>query len=228
MSELDGVVAFDLDGTLVPRTTVCIHLARWLGHEERLIELEMKYGAGQVTNRTVADEDAGHYKGRSRADVWAQLDTVDVIGGIPETVAWLKARRFAPIVATVTWRFAAEHFQHRYGFEAACGCEMDESPDGTMLGVVRRHLAAVEKARFVVAFARGRSVSTERVVAVGDGTSDLPLFREAGLAIALNATKAAREAADVSLDTDDLRDVLPVIEERLLPGGHGVITEGCE
>jgi phosphoserine phosphatase len=51
-----------------------------------------------------------------------------------------------------------------------------------------------------------------RCAAVGDGRSDVPLFTEIGLAIALNATPAAaRATAHVSVDGTDLRTVLPLL-----------------
>jgi phosphoserine phosphatase len=39
----------------------------------------------------------------------------------------------------------------------------------------------------------------------------VPLFRRTGMSIALNATADARAAADHVLDTEDLRDVLPLL-----------------
>ncbi|WP_369752299.1 hypothetical protein [Micromonospora sp. L5] len=40
----------------------------------------------------------------------------------------------------------------------------------------------------------------------------MPLFTEVGLAIAFNATPAARAAAHVSVDGTDLRAVLPLLD----------------
>jgi phosphoserine phosphatase len=48
--------------------------------------------------------------------------------------------------------------------------------------------------------------------AVGDSRSDVPLFREVGLSIALNATPDAQATAIHRLDTDDLRDLLPLLQ----------------
>jgi phosphoserine phosphatase len=45
-------------------------------------------------------------------------------------------------------------------------------------------------------------------VAVGDGGNDVEMLREAGLGIAFVAKPVAREAADVAIDTPDLRLVL--------------------
>jgi phosphoserine phosphatase len=125
---------------------------------------------------------------------------------------WLEENALVPVIATITWRFAAEYVQDRYGFAAASGCEMNETNDGILLGTVSRHFEAEDKITFVREFANRFDLDFRRVVAVGDSTSDIPLFREAGLAIALNASSNAREAADVALDTKDLRDVIPLIE----------------
>ncbi|MEA2499079.1 MAG: phosphoserine phosphatase [Actinomycetota bacterium] len=211
MLPAQGVVAFDLDGTLVPGTSVCLHLAPWLGHDE-LPELERRYAAGEITNHEVAERDAIFYAGRSRREVWDQLVDVPVIAGIRATVEWLKRNRLVPVIATVTWRGSAEFFKEKYAFRAASGCELQQEADGTLSGQVARHFEAADKVSFVRELAEAEGLGFDRVVAIGDSTSDIPLFREAGLAIALNATRNARDAAHVSLETDDLREVIPTIE----------------
>jgi phosphoserine phosphatase len=45
----------------------------------------------------------------------------------------------------------------------------------------------------------------------GNSRSDLPAFRRAGFSVALNADDAARAAATITVDTDDLRDVLSLL-----------------
>lgn len=207
-----GVVAFDLDGTLVPRTTVCIHLAPWVGHDA-LPALERQYDEGLITATEVAARDAVFYKGRPRREVWAQLEDPPLMRGIAETTSWLRERDLVPVIATVTWRFAAEFVRANHGFAAASGCEMEETQDQILLGTVAQHFDAEDKVRFVGEIAQDLGLGFNDIVAVGDSTSDIPLFREAGLAIALNASANAREAADIQLDTEDLRDLITVIEE---------------
>lgn len=51
-----------------------------------------------------------------------------------------------------------------------------------------------------------------RPAEIGDSRSDVPLFHEVGLSIALNATPDAQAAATHRLDTDDLRDLLPLLQ----------------
>ncbi|HWC14858.1 MAG TPA: HAD-IB family phosphatase [Actinomycetota bacterium] len=206
-----GIVAFDLDGTLLPHTTVCLHLGPWVGHHE-IEELERLYDLGEMTNIEVAERDATFYKNRRRHDVWRHLEQLELINGVEEAITWLKTRSLVPVVATVTMSIAADFLCDRYGFAAGSGCELSETEDGLLLGTVARHFSADDKAAFVGQIAEQQGLGFEDVVAIVDSTSDLPLFQAAGLAIALNASSNAREAADIQLDTADLRDVIPPIE----------------
>ena len=61
----------------------------------------------------------------------------------------------------------------------------------------------------VAAHCRRLGIALADCAAIGDSTSDLPLFREVGLAIALNGTPEIRAAAALALQTRDLTDVLP-------------------
>lgn len=211
MSGTAGIVAFDLDGTLLPKTTVCLHLGPWVGHHE-IEELERLYDMGEMTNIEVAERDATFYKNRRRHDVWRHLEQLELMDGLEETITWLKTRSLVPIVATVTMSIAADFLCDRYGFATGSGCELAETEDGVLLGTVARHFSADDKAAFVGQIAEEQGLGFEDVVAIGDSTSDLPLFEAAGFSIALNASSNAREVADIGVDTDDLRDVIPPIE----------------
>lgn len=82
---------------------------------------------------------------------------------------------------------------------------------GRLTGQVAQHFDEFDKRDFVRGWCEERATSLDEVVAVGDSRSDLPLFSVVGRSVALNGTPAARAAADESLDTDDLRDVLPAL-----------------
>lgn len=116
------------------------------------------------------------------------------------------------VVATVTWKFAAEFVQHKYGFDAVSGCEMEEDENGTLEGAVKKHFEAEEKVEFLHSFCLSRGIDLQECVAVGDSRSDIPLFGKVGLEIALNATADAEAATHVAVRTADLRDIIPIIE----------------
>jgi phosphoserine phosphatase len=83
--------------------------------------------------------------------------------------------------------------------------------DGCLCGAVSAHCDADDKAVFIQEVCASRGLRASSAAVVGDSRSDLPAFRRAGFSVALNTDDAARAAATVTLDTDDLRDVLPLL-----------------
>jgi phosphoserine phosphatase len=133
------------------------------------------------------------------------------VDGIAETVLWCRQRGMVPVLATLAWDVVGTHLCDRFGFDRACGPRL-ELVDGRDSGEVGEQFDELSKRDFAVSTAAELGVDPERCVAVGDGRSDVPLFAEVGLAIAFNATPAARPAAHVSVDETDLRAVLPLLD----------------
>jgi phosphoserine phosphatase len=204
------VVFFDLDGTLLRGTSVSLITAEWLGRRGALDELERRYRDGAISNTAVADTSAAWFEGRSTVEVAEVLEPGPWIGGIADTVGALRTAGAHVALATVTWRFAAEAVAARFGFDECCGTEMAVA-DGRLRGTVSRHCEAEDKAAFVEAVCERRGLSPDEGAAVGDSRSDLPVFERVGFSVALNADATARAAATTALDTDDLRDVLPLL-----------------
>jgi phosphoserine phosphatase len=204
------VVVFDLDGTLLRRTTVSLLLAEHLGQAEMLGGLERAFVAGEISSRAIADASAASYAGRTTSEIASMLAAASWIDGIDDTLKTLARAGSHVLLATITWRFAAEVLQERHGFAAVSGTELTVV-DGVIGGEVSRYFDEHDKLRFVEDWCAERSIPLADVAAVGDSRSDLPLFRRAGRAVALNATPDARAAATCAIDTEDLRDVLPLL-----------------
>jgi phosphoserine phosphatase len=205
------VVVFDLDGTLLHGTTVSLLLAEWLGQAAEITELERAFHAHEISNRVVADTSAGWLAGKSTAEAWRVLTNGHWIDGMAETFRALDAAGASLLLGTITWSFAAEMLRDRYGFAAVSGTEMQAS-NGVLSGTVSRYFDEHDKVRFVEEWCAQNRFSMSQVAAIGDSRSDVPLFRRAGMSIALNATPDARAAAAHVLDTEDLRDVLALLQ----------------
>jgi phosphoserine phosphatase len=78
--------------------------------------------------------------------------------------------------------------------------------------IVARYFDEHDKLCFVEKWCADNGYSMSQVAAVGDSRSDVPLFGSVGLSIALNATPDARRAAMHAFETDDLRDLLPLLQ----------------
>jgi phosphoserine phosphatase len=205
------VVVFDLDGTLLRGTTVSLLLAQWLGREDEVSELERAFRAHEISNSVVADTSAGWLTGQSVAEAWRVLIDGPWIEGMAETFQELIAARVSLLLGTITWSFAGEMLRRRYGFAAASGTEM-RADDGVLSGAVSRYFDEHDKVRFVEAWCAQSDYSMSQVAAIGDSRSDVPLFRRVGMSIALNATPDARSVATHVLDTENLRDVLALLQ----------------
>jgi phosphoserine phosphatase len=205
------VVVFDLDGTLLRGTTVSLLLAQWLGREDEITELERAFRAHEISNSVVADTSAGWLAGKSVADTWQVLTDRPWIDGMAETLQVLAGAQVSLLLGTITWSFAADMLRERYAFQAASGTEM-QAPDGVLSGVVSRYFDEHDKLRFVEDWCAQNGYSMSQVAAIGDSRSDIPLFGEVGMSIALNATPEARAVATHVLDTEDLRDVLALLQ----------------
>lgn len=86
-----------------------------------------------------------------------------------------------------------------------------EARAGKLDGKVSRNFDANDKAAFVEEVCERHGVPVSAAAAVGDSRSDLPMFARVGFSIALNADSSARAAATTAIDSDDLRDVLPLL-----------------
>jgi phosphoserine phosphatase len=204
------VVAFDLDGTLLRRKTVLWLLAQHLGQAEAVAELEHAFTAGEISDSVVADRSAAWLAGRTTSEIRTALAAGSWIDGIDETLQTLSDAGTHVLLATITWRFAAELLRERYGFAAVSGTEL-QNIDGVIGGNVTRYFDKYDKARFVEDWCAERGFTMAQVAAVGDSRSDVPLFGRVDRSVALNATLEARRAASCVIDTEDLRDVLPLL-----------------
>jgi phosphoserine phosphatase len=208
-----AVVAVDLDGTLLHGTTASLHLGEWIGHRAVVEELEHRFAAGAIASSAVADGDAPYYAGRSVTEVADAMAGAPCIDDIHEGVEQLAARGIDAVLCTVAWTFAAQCVADRFGFSAVSGTVMHVDDDGILVGRVARYFEPEDKVAFLRDYCESRGLGMHQVVAIGDGRSDVPMFRSAGFSVGLNASAAARAAASVAVDSRSFLDAL-----RAVPG----------
>ncbi|GIM98185.1 HAD family hydrolase [Paractinoplanes toevensis] len=211
-----GAVFFDVDGTLVPRTSSGRHLAGFLGHADINEQVEAGYGDGSLTSAECAVLDARGWAGRTPGQVDGFLATLPLLDGIAETVRWCRAHDLVPVLATLAWDAVGAHLCGRFDFDRASGPSL-EVIDGCYSGAVATQFDEMDKRAFALGVAASLGVDPARCAAVGDGRSDVPLFGAVGYAIALNGTPAARAAAHVSIEATDLRAVIPYLASLCSP-----------
>ena len=211
---VQGVVFFDVDGTLVPQTSTSAHLAHRLGHFPELSVAEAAYAAGDLDNQEVAVLDAKAWRGRTPAEIDGWLAVLPLVDGIEETVGWCRAHRLRPHLATLAWEPVGRYLVRRFGFAGSCGPGL-AIVDGRYTGEVECHFDEYDKRDHALAVAAAAQVPPSACAAVGDSRSDLPLFTEVGLPIAFNATPAVKAVAAHIVDGADLTAILPYLDNWL-------------
>ncbi len=205
------VIVFDLDGTLLPGTTASFVVAESMGNQAAVKELERRYRTYQISNHECTEREGALFAGTNPEQIREHLRRAPWIGGLRETLIALTDAGCPLPLAKRAWRFITEALEYRPWFAAVSGAEM--KLEGSLLsGTTSRHFDDDDKLRFVECWCTTRGYRLDEVAAIGDSRSDVPLFHKVGTAIALNATSDARAAADYVLDTDDLRDVLPLLQ----------------
>jgi phosphoserine phosphatase len=195
----------------VPTTSTGGFLAEKLGHAHAMKDAEALYAQGKVANDYVSTLDGKFYKGLSKADVFELLQDIPTIDHIQETVEQLHQQNIPTVLCTLAWNFVAEFFAKRYGFEAWSGPSLVLDDKGRFTGDIDQHFDEFGKPVFIAAQCERLGITLDQVAHIGDSRSDIELFKQTGRAIAINATDDARQHAHLSLTTDSLLDVLPLI-----------------
>jgi phosphoserine phosphatase len=167
-----GVVAFDLDGTLLRGPTVCELLAAPLGRVAEMQRFESFTSEAEIAAARL--EMAGWYEGRTERELCAALEAAAWAPGAREGVALLRAEGVAVAIASITWSFAVEWVGARLGVTRCLGTRLE--PGG---GVA--HVWPRDKARWLVETAAELGVPAGRTAAVGDSSSDADLLAAAEL-----------------------------------------------
>ena len=211
------LVVSDLDGTLVTGTTALNHLGAWIGHEAIVDGLEDKFARGEVSDREVAEGYAPFYEGVALADAVEVMSRIPSIDDIGLGVAMLRQRAVNAFIATVSWSFAAQALADLWGFTQVCGADLElDGASGLFTGRVARHFEPEDKVAYVAEHCRRAGIGMDQVVAIGDGRSDLPLFRAVGFSVALNASSEARAAASITVEETSFLAALHAVPHLLV------------
>ena len=212
-----GVVALDVDGTLLPGTTVNRLVAEKFGFLSSLSDLEAKYEAGRLSNREVGRTLAAEFRGMPASVLVEAVAGAPLMDDAHRTISELRRLGVAVILASVTWHIAIVELARQLRTAHVPGLEL-EIASGLLTGRISSRFEAVDKARAVDLYCRQVGVALSQCVAVGDGRSDIPLFRAAGFSVAVNARNGVETCADASVRTESLAEALSGVPG-LLPGG---------
>lgn len=167
-----GIVAFDLDGTILGGPTICELLAQPLGRSTEMRRLEALSSEDDVSR--ARREMAGWYAGHSVERLCEALEAATWAPGAADGIRLLQERGIEVVIASITWEFAVQWFAKRLGISLALGTRLE--PGGRITHVWPR-----DKGRWLRDVSSELGVAGARVAAVGDSISDRELLSAASL-----------------------------------------------
>ncbi len=138
------------------------------------------------------------------------LEIVKPLKNIKDVVEALHEENIRCIVITVGPKQVAKVVCNIWGFDDYYGSDY-EVIEGEFTGKILNYIGAEQKISCLQHFCENNSIKPEECIAVGDGSTDIPLFEYCGKSIAINSSPEVKKSAIYAVDTDDLADILKYI-----------------
>ncbi len=201
------LIVMDVDSTLIQGEVIEM-LAAEAGCEPQVAEVTARAMRGELDFEESLHDRVALLAGLDEAAVDRVYSTIELTPGARTLVRTLGrlGYRFALVsggFSQITDRLAADlgiHYSRANELEI-----VDGRLTGRILGTV---VDRAGKAAALREFAGQVGVSTEAVIAIGDGANDLDMLNAAGLGIAYNAKPVVQDAADTAVNVPYLDAIL--------------------
>lgn len=211
---IEGLVVFDMDGTLLPDTMANLELARALGQEPRIIDLERGYSSGVLDSTAYAQAVLEMYSQLTPDIINKAFHAAPKLNGLRDIVDWCHRMGLRTAVITTGPEFFARGFVTHYGVDDVRAAFFPL--DATSLRLDDCLLVHdVDKPVLAKQLCDKYGVHISRCIVVGDSRSDVSLFQAFPQSVALNFSSALEGQARYYLRTSCILDLIPAIETLL-------------
>ena len=138
------------------------------------------------------------------------LEIAKPLNNIKSVIEALHKQNIKCIVITVGPKQVAKVVCNIWGFDDYYGSDY-EVVEGVFTGKIINYIGAEEKISCLQDYCKKHNIKPEECIAVGDGSTDIPIFEYCGKSIAINSSPKVQKNAMYAVDTDDLTDVLTYI-----------------
>jgi len=203
-------VVFDVDSTLIEDEVIEL-LADVAGKRAQVAEVTERAMRGELDFAESLRERVAVLAGLPESvftDVYARItptkgvqeliDAVHAAGGLVGAVSGGFTQVLTPLAAKLGLDFA------RANDLEVQGGKLTGKVDG-------RIVDRAVKAESLLEWAAAAGIDPKNTIAVGDGANDLDMLATAGLGVAFNAKPLVRQTAQVVIERQDLRELIPLL-----------------
>jgi phosphoserine phosphatase len=211
------LAVFDLDGTLKQARDPYVYLHRHLG----MLEESEKFAEWGLSGRIPYEEwlrlDVGLWVGTPRSTLERLMRANPYLPGARETVTALQSRGVQVAIISTGPLFHAEMVATELGIGPVYGNEVffdGGSADPVVSGRVQAHVPIGAKGALLEGLQAQLGIAPAECLAVGDSTTDIPLFERCAVGVAVNPSQPeVAAAAGIVLAEPDLHPLLGRLHE---------------
>lgn len=204
-------VCFDLDDTLIRDIHSVMYLSILNNNLDKLMAIEEQEMVGHYNWIEADYMKAELAKGVSLNQIKEQFEIIlKPLKNVKRVMECLHKRNIKTILITAGPIQVAKVASELWGISDYNG-SLYECEKNLFTGKIISHLGDEGKIGALKLFCEAHGIKPEECMAIGDGSTDIPLFKYCGASIGINcAEKVAREAT-YTLQTEDLMDILSYI-----------------
>jgi len=207
------LAVFDLDGTLKEASSPWMYLHHILGTEPQAAQYRDWFFAGKIDYLEWARLDTALWRGVELARVEALFLDSPYRPGVHELFHFLQRHAVYTAIISTGLDVQARQVAAQLGIQRAIANELVVR-DGRLTGEAIVHVMEHTKGELMTALREELGVRPEECLAVGDGTADVDLFAQAGLAVAVCPRhEQVRHAANHVIEDGDLSRIIPLLRQ---------------
>lgn len=201
------LVCFDMDSTLI-QAEVIDELARKAGVYEQVSNITEAAMRGDIDFSESFKQRIALLKGLDESILKEVAENLPLTEGAERLFRILKKYGYRTAILSGGFTYFGNYLKTKLGIDYIFANEL-EIKDGKLSG---RHIGDIidgeKKAELLKLIAFKEDIHLEQVIAVGDGSNDLPMLRLAGLGIAFHAKPKVKASAKHSISTIGLDAIL--------------------
>lgn len=208
-----GLVAFDLDGTLVHIWSAWSWIHQLLDTVEAAKPYADRYFAGEIDYHKWAELDVQLWHGVPFRQIEEAIqEGLVFIPGTHELIETIRVWGAKTAIISSGLACFADRAKEVLGMDVSRSNRLRTDAEGRICGV-DVHVAFDNKHQVLIEVSKELGIPLSRCVAIGDSRNDIPMFRVAGTSIAFNATnEEVLTSASTTINSETALDLLPPLQ----------------